>query len=29
MSSMLTYWYIAKALGVTVGTLLGETGDAE
>jgi transcriptional regulator with XRE-family HTH domain len=29
MSSMLTYWYIAKALGVTVGTLLGETGGAE
>lgn len=29
MSSMLTYWYIAKALDVTVGTLLGETGGAE
>lgn len=28
-SPMLTYWYIAKALDVTVGTLLGETGGAE
>ena len=29
MSYLLTYWYIAKALDVTVGTLLGETGGAE
>lgn len=29
MSSMLTYWYIAKALDVTVGEILGETGGAE
>ena len=29
MSFLLTYQYIAEALGVTVGTLLGETGGAE
>ena len=29
MSSILTYWYIAKALGVTVGTLLGEVQENE
>ena len=29
MSFLLTYQYIAEALGVTVGTLLGETGGVE
>ena len=29
MSFLTTYQYIAEALGVTVGTLLGETGGAE
>lgn len=29
ISYMPTYQYIAEALGVTVGTLLGETGGAE
>lgn len=28
-SYLLTYWYIAKALDVTVGTLLGETGGVQ